>query len=338
MEQTLGKRIMACRKRLGLTQDALAEQLGVTAQAVSKWENDLSCPDINILPKLAEIFGITTDELLGVAHQPVRQGEAVSEYADDFEEDDENSGRLEFHWDSGRKDSVAAAVLVLLVGGLLLASNLLDWGASFWGILWPSALLVFGLFGLWPKFSFFRTGCALFGGYFLISNLGIATVSIGKEVIFPALMLLFGLSLLADALRKPKNSKFRFIKRGSKRHGQQKSQCSAEGETFACSQSFGENSYYISLPRLSGGEISCAFGELTVDLSSCETVSDRCRIEVSCYFGETVLLVPCRFRVETDISTAFGDFHISGTPDPAPIGIVVISGSVNFGEIQIRYI
>ena len=65
MASTLGKRIIANRKRLGLTQDQLAEKLGITAQAVSKWENDLSCPDISILPQLADIFGITTDELLG---------------------------------------------------------------------------------------------------------------------------------------------------------------------------------------------------------------------------------------------------------------------------------
>ncbi len=42
MEETLGKRIAAHRKRLGLTQDRLAELLGVTAQAVSKWENEVS--------------------------------------------------------------------------------------------------------------------------------------------------------------------------------------------------------------------------------------------------------------------------------------------------------
>ena len=52
MEHTIGKRIMENRKRFGLTQDALAEQLGVTAQAVSKWENDQSCPDITTLPTL----------------------------------------------------------------------------------------------------------------------------------------------------------------------------------------------------------------------------------------------------------------------------------------------
>ena len=64
MEQSLGKRIVQYRKQMGLTQDQLAEQLGVTAQAVSKWENDISCPDINMLPRLAEIFGTTTDTLL----------------------------------------------------------------------------------------------------------------------------------------------------------------------------------------------------------------------------------------------------------------------------------
>ena len=69
MEQTMGKRIAANRKRLGLTQDQMAEKLGVTAQAVSKWENDQSCPDIAMIPRLAELFGVSTDELLGVEHR-----------------------------------------------------------------------------------------------------------------------------------------------------------------------------------------------------------------------------------------------------------------------------
>ena len=55
---TLGKRILYHRKRLGLTQDQLAERMGVTAQAVSKWEHDLSCPDVTTVPRLAEWFGM----------------------------------------------------------------------------------------------------------------------------------------------------------------------------------------------------------------------------------------------------------------------------------------
>lgn len=62
---TIGTIIASNRKRLGLTQDGLAQQLGVTNQAVSKWELDQSCPDILLLPRIADIFGITVDELFG---------------------------------------------------------------------------------------------------------------------------------------------------------------------------------------------------------------------------------------------------------------------------------
>jgi|GEM_PF-6583186 len=46
MANTLGSRIGEFRKKKGITQDQLAEYIGVSSQAVSKWENDLSCPDI----------------------------------------------------------------------------------------------------------------------------------------------------------------------------------------------------------------------------------------------------------------------------------------------------
>ena len=59
-----GKIIAERRKAKGLTQKALAEQLGVTNKAVSKWERNLSCPDVNSIPKLAEILGVSMEELL----------------------------------------------------------------------------------------------------------------------------------------------------------------------------------------------------------------------------------------------------------------------------------
>ena len=61
---TMGSRIAARRKGKGMTQEELAARLGVSAQAVSKWENDGSCPDISLLPRLCRILGITSDELL----------------------------------------------------------------------------------------------------------------------------------------------------------------------------------------------------------------------------------------------------------------------------------
>lgn len=64
MKKTLGERIAEKRKAKGYKQEELAEMLGVSAQAVSKWENDLSCPDIMTLPTLAEKLGCSVDELL----------------------------------------------------------------------------------------------------------------------------------------------------------------------------------------------------------------------------------------------------------------------------------
>jgi len=65
-KQTLGMMISSLRKEKGMTQLELAEKMGVTDKAVSKWERDLSFPDINSIPKLAEIFEISVDELMQV--------------------------------------------------------------------------------------------------------------------------------------------------------------------------------------------------------------------------------------------------------------------------------
>ena len=64
MDMTIGKRIAHLRKEKGLTQEELAQHMGISPQAVSKWENDQTCPDISALPKLARLFDVTVDELL----------------------------------------------------------------------------------------------------------------------------------------------------------------------------------------------------------------------------------------------------------------------------------
>ena len=61
---TIGKRIAALRREKNLKQDDLAQMLEVSPQAVSKWENDQTCPDISLLPKMAKILGVSVDELL----------------------------------------------------------------------------------------------------------------------------------------------------------------------------------------------------------------------------------------------------------------------------------
>lgn len=69
---TIGPRIAQKRKALGLTQEGLASQLGISSQAVSKWENDMSAPDISLLPALAKTLNCTTDELLSGKTDEVR--------------------------------------------------------------------------------------------------------------------------------------------------------------------------------------------------------------------------------------------------------------------------
>lgn len=64
MKKTLGTMISSLRKDKGMTQLELAEIMGVTDKAVSKWERDLSCPDINSIPKLAEILEISVEDLI----------------------------------------------------------------------------------------------------------------------------------------------------------------------------------------------------------------------------------------------------------------------------------
>ena len=61
----ISENLQMLRKERGLTQEQLAEIFGVTNQSISKWELGLSCPDIKMLPKIAEFYSVTIDELVG---------------------------------------------------------------------------------------------------------------------------------------------------------------------------------------------------------------------------------------------------------------------------------
>ena len=60
---TIGNNIKQLRQQKNLTQDQVAEKLGVSYQAVSKWENNANTPDIALLPRIADLFGVTIDAL-----------------------------------------------------------------------------------------------------------------------------------------------------------------------------------------------------------------------------------------------------------------------------------
>lgn len=77
----MGARILRRRKEKGLTQEALANKLGVSNQAVSKWEGDVCCPDLQLLPLLADTLELSLDELFGreSKEKPIQKAEADSQ-------------------------------------------------------------------------------------------------------------------------------------------------------------------------------------------------------------------------------------------------------------------
>lgn len=85
----IGSIIKKCRKEKNMTQEELANRLGVTAPAVNKWENDVSLPDISLLAPIARLFGITLDQLLSFQESLTAEeiAEVIKEVDGKFETD-----------------------------------------------------------------------------------------------------------------------------------------------------------------------------------------------------------------------------------------------------------
>ena len=77
MKESMGSRIARLRKEHGMTQLQLAEKMGVTDKAVSKWERDLSCPDVGSLPQLAQLLEVSVDELMQNKTAPQKESRQI---------------------------------------------------------------------------------------------------------------------------------------------------------------------------------------------------------------------------------------------------------------------
>ena len=84
MNVKIGKHIKELRNRDGVTQDALAEALGVTGQAISKWENESGYPDIEYIIPIANFFNVTIDQLFG--HDRSESENKINEYCEKLDE------------------------------------------------------------------------------------------------------------------------------------------------------------------------------------------------------------------------------------------------------------
>ena len=84
----IGKRIKELRRKRDLTQEKLADYLGVTYQSVSKWETGVTFPDLSLIVPLARVLGVSTDELLGAREDGSRLKELEDSYMDTFKTGD----------------------------------------------------------------------------------------------------------------------------------------------------------------------------------------------------------------------------------------------------------
>ena len=178
---------------------------------------------------------------------------------------------------------------------------------------------------------------------FLLENMYVTNLDISWKLVFPVLILLLGITLLVDSFKQPKHSHWNIHRSRSKRsagnpEGTPKNDFSVDGDSFTCNLAFGENYRSISMEKLTCGEISCSFGELTVDLSGVEEVAEDCELKLSCSFGELVLKVPKKYRVANRSNNFFSGTTIRGECADTPEGTIYVDTSASFGEICIRYI
>ena len=329
-QETLGRRIAALRKARGWTQEQLAEKIGISPQAVSKWENDLSCPDISTLPLLADLFGVSTDELLGV--RPADPHVVVLDQ-------DKEHGKGDFHWEwkAGGHSAVAVSVTAILVGITLLWRELdparfpAETGA--WQLVWPILVFGFGLAVLLGRRSAVRIGFGsvlmLYGGYQFLYTLCGMPENWLKISWYAALLVLAIISLSVSLYRKITGKK-------KPRAGKTPTlECDTQNGRFRVDASFGSETITAPAGPLTGADIDTSFGDYTIDMTHTAFEANAV-IKADVCFGNVTLLLPAGITVIENKDLSFGACSVHGTA-PGTGTTVYLTGDVSFGNLDIRY-
>ncbi len=331
---TIGERIKFHRKRLGLTQDQLAQRLGVSAQAVSKWEHNLSCPDISVLPEIAELFGITVDELLRKGTQPVHEAEVIHDEADD-----DSGCSVTWNWGLGKKKSnILFSLYIIIFGSLLLVNHFLNYYVSWWTVLWTTALIYFGISGLCCGISIFSLTLCLAGIYFLLDAYALFSFSLSWSIVIPVVLLLWGLSLLIDVFAGKKRYRYKSGKTTVHNNKKLRHEYHCNDGYLYCDISFGSHRTIVATELLRGGKIDSSFGDFIVDFSACQAVEPDCTINVDNSFGSLTILIPRRFLVEFKSSdNSFASAEIEGAAANVTEGTICFNTDNSFGTLTFRY-
>ena len=330
-QQTMGKRIAQLRKEKGYTQEQLAELVGVSAQAVSKWENDVSCPDISILSQLSSVLGVTTDELLGA--KPIEPKVVVVDSGNTKKGKD---GKFSFSWDAGlgsKKDGIWFALLVIALGMAFLLQRLNVISIGVWGIVWPAVLIGLGVAWMIKRFSFFSLAVAGLGVYFLLFNLGATAFVLTWSVIWPSLLVLLGLTILYEALI-PHRKHWTACMNGDHKPV---SEFTEEGGRVHMECSFAEENRRFVSDSFAGGETEISFGKGELDLTNVKHFLSGATLNAEVSFGSMELIVPRFVRLSVKSDKSFGSIQTFGEPDLNAQEVLVVNADVSFGSMNIRY-
>lgn len=145
--QSFGEFLYLLRKEKGMTQTALAERLGVTNKAVSKWETGEAMPETSLLVPLSEIFGVTVDELLNGKRNEQDPAPTIQEPPAPAQEhifpQEENMPQTNLH---KIRDAVCAVLVLSGVAAYLFIGALYGWWHPYWLII-PVCALGSGIVG-----------------------------------------------------------------------------------------------------------------------------------------------------------------------------------------------
>ena len=346
-KETLGKRIAQLRKEKGMTQEQLAEKVGVSAQAVSKWENDVSCPDITLLPLLADLFGVSVDELLGV--KPVEPHVIILDKDETPKEEKKNKHfNFEWHVDNGKWGTITTCIGLILVCLFFLLHSMANMFPYIdnaeltlkgWNYVWPLLIFTLGLASVKSNVTFSVVMMA-FGGYEFVRRvlLGYQLASLPAVpwyvvlligAIVALLMVIFG---KLNIFRKKRAQ----VKKNNDRTPTM--DYSDDNNYLKADMSFGNSTIVYDRDVLSGGEIDSNFGDYTIDLRNVITFADNCLLKIDQNFGNTTLLLPPHVNMVKSSETAFGAITVNGAPDPDATQTMYIRADVNFGSLQVKYL
>lgn len=346
-KETLGKRIASLRKEKGLTQEQLAEKVGVSAQAVSKWENDISCPDITLLPLLADLFGVSVDELLGV--KPVEPHIVIldKDEAPKDERKSKGSFNFEFTRESGKWSTIATCIGLILVCLFFLLHSMAhmfpyidtpELTLQGWNYVWPLLVFTLGLSSIKSNITFGVCMMA-FGGYEFVRRVLLGYSIANLPAVPWYVVLLIGAIVALLMVIFGKLNLFH-KKRSHQKDGDHTPtfDYSDENNYLKADMSFGNNTIVYEHDVLAGGSIDTNFGDYTVDLRNVITFADNCLLKIDQNFGNITLFLPQHVKMIKSADTSFGAITVKGDPDPDATQTLFVRADVNFGSLQVKYL